>query len=69
MVNGNLRRYLENTHFSPTSSAVALETKNTKAGLILFPPAPNICSAADIRTGFSAPTTYRIISIKQTIEI
>lgn len=47
------------THFIPTSSAVALDTKKTKAGLILFPPALNICSAADIKTGFSAPTIYQ----------
>ena len=44
------------SYFNPTSSAVALATKNTKAGLILFPPALKICSAADIKTGFSAPT-------------
>lgn len=37
-------------------SAVALDAKKTKAGLVLLPPAPKICSAADIRTGFSAPT-------------
>lgn len=47
---------LQGPHFKPTISAVALDTRNTKAGLILFPPAPKICSAADIKTGFSAPT-------------
>lgn len=44
------------TYFNPISSAVALDTRKTKAGLILLPPAPKICSAADIKTGFSAPT-------------
>lgn len=43
-------------YFRPAISAVARETKKTKAGLILFPPAPKICSAADIKTGFSDPT-------------
>lgn len=50
---------LQGPHFKPTISAVALDTRNTKAGLILFPPAPKICSAADIKTGFSAPTIYK----------
>lgn len=43
-------------YFESANWAVALETKNTNAGLNFFPPAPNICSAADIKTGFSAPT-------------
>nr|GMD87567.1 hypothetical protein Iba_chr14bCG17010 [Ipomoea batatas] len=42
--------------FRSQISAVARATRKTKAGLILFPPAPKICSAADIKTGFSAPT-------------
>lgn len=45
-------------YFNPASCAVALETRKTKAGLILFPPAPKSCSAADISSGFSAPTIY-----------
>jgi hypothetical protein len=45
---------------------VALETRKTRAGRILFPPAPNICSAADIKTGFSAPTIYERIFIRNT---
>lgn len=52
------------TYFSPPISAVALDTRNTNVGRILFPPAPNICSAADIKTGFSAPTIYQRISIR-----
>jgi hypothetical protein len=47
------------TYSSPCNSAVALDTKKTRAGLILFPPALKICSAADIKTGFSAPTIYQ----------
>jgi len=50
-------------YFKPSNSAVALATKNTRAGLILFPPALKICSAADIKTGFSAPTIYQSIFI------
>jgi hypothetical protein len=46
------------TYDKPANSAVALETRKTKAGLNLFPPAPKICSAAETRTGFSAPTSY-----------
>ena len=51
-------------YFKPNNSAVALATKNTRAGLILFPPALKICSAADIKTGFSAPTIYQSIFIR-----
>lgn len=43
-------------YFKPAISAVARETRKTKAGRILFPPASKICSAADIKTGFSEPT-------------
>jgi hypothetical protein len=46
------------TYDKPANSAVALDTRKTNAGLNLFPPAPKICSAADTRTGFSAPTSY-----------
>lgn len=53
------QKKLQGPHFKPTISAVALDTRNTKAGLILFPPAPKICSKADIKTGFSAPTIYK----------
>lgn len=43
------------TYFKPAIFAVALDTRKTKAGLSLFPPAPNICSAADTKTGLSEP--------------
>jgi hypothetical protein len=46
------------TYNKPANSAVALDTRKTSAGLNLFPPAPNICSAAETKTGFSAPTSY-----------
>lgn len=39
------------------NSAVALDTRKTNAGLNLFPPALKICSAAETKTGFSAPTS------------
>lgn len=45
-------------YLKPPNWDVALETKKTKAGRNLFPPAPNICSEADIKTGFSAPTIW-----------
>ena len=46
------------TYDKPATSAVALDTRKTNAGLNLFPPAPKICSAADTKTGFSAPISY-----------
>ncbi len=46
------------TYNKPANSAVALDTRKTSAGLNLFPPGPNICSAAETKTGFSAPTSY-----------
>jgi hypothetical protein len=49
---------LKRTYHKPDNSAVALDTRNTNAGLNLFPPAPKICSAAETKTGFSAPTSY-----------
>jgi hypothetical protein len=51
------------TYDKAAFSAVALDTRKTNAGLNLFPPAPKICSAADTKTGFSAPTSCRIISV------
>ena len=50
------------THSNPTNPAVALDTRNTRAGLILFPPAPNIRWAADTKAGFSSPTICRHFS-------
>jgi hypothetical protein len=38
------------TYDKPANSAVALDTRNTNAGLNLFPPAPKICSAAETKT-------------------
>lgn len=49
------------TYFKPVIFAVALDTRKTKAGLNLFPPAPNIYSAADTKTGFSEPIIYHNI--------
>lgn len=46
-------------HLSPISSAVALATRNTIAGLSLFPPAPKICSAAAWSMGCLSPTMPR----------
>jgi hypothetical protein len=43
---------------------VALDTRKTRAGHILFPPAPNFCSAPDIKTVFSAATIYQSIFIR-----
>lgn len=54
-------------HFKREISAEALDTRNTKAGLTLLPPAPKICSAADIKTGFSAPTIWKMISFRYRI--
>jgi len=45
------------TYDKAANSAVALDTRKTNAGLNLFPPAPKICSAAETKTGFSAPTS------------
>lgn len=46
------------THLSPASWAVARETRNTRAGRMRLPPAPKICSAADISMGWRAPTIW-----------
>ena len=46
-------------HLSPSSSAVALATRNTIAGLSLLPPAPKICSAAACSIGCRSPTMPR----------
>ena len=48
---------VKGTYDKAANSAVALYTRKTKAGLNLFPPAPKICSAAETKTGFSAPTS------------
>jgi len=48
---------VKGTYDKSANSAVALDTRKTKAGLNLFPPAPKICSAAETKTGFSAPTS------------
>jgi hypothetical protein len=40
------------------SSAVALATRKTIAGLSFFPPAPNICSAAASNKGWRFPTMF-----------
>lgn len=45
------------TYGKAANSAVALDTRKTNAGLNLFPPALKICSAAETKTGFSAPTS------------
>jgi hypothetical protein len=57
-------KILDKTYFNPTTSAVALDTRKTRAGHILFPPAPNFCSAPDIKTVFSAATIYQSIFIR-----
>lgn len=54
---------VEITHSNPTNPAVALDTRNTRAGLILFPPAPNIRWAADTKAGFSLPTICRVFPL------
>jgi len=51
-------------YFKSRNSVVALATKNTRAGLNLFPPELKICSAADNKTGFSAPTVHQSIFIR-----
>jgi len=48
---------VKGTYDKAANSAVALYTRKTKAGRNLFPPAPKICSAAETKTGFSAPTS------------
>lgn len=49
----------QRSYLSPSSSAVALATRNTIAGLSLFPPAPKICSAAACSIGCLSPTMPR----------
>ena len=49
----------QRAHLSPSSSAVALATRKTIAGLSLFPPAPKICSAAACSIGCLSPTMPR----------
>ena len=48
---------VKGTYDKAANSAVALDTRKTKAGRNLFPPAPKICSATETKTGFSAPTS------------
>jgi len=55
---GKVATKTKRTYDKPANSAVALDTRKTNAGLNLFPPAPKICSAAETKTGFSAPTSY-----------
>jgi len=57
-------KILDKTYFNPTTSAVAHDSRKARGGHILFPPALYICSAADIKTVFSAATIYQSIFIR-----